>query len=664
MRLILRRLEERLRESEGKFEALARATSAAVFVYRGSRYLYVNRAAEDLTGYSREELFAMDAWDVIHPEFRAAVRERALARQRGEPVEKRYETKLRTKSGEERWVEINADTIRIDGEPAVVGAAFDIGDRKRAKQAEEALRSSEERLRFSLNAARVGAWEWNVRTGEVRLSPNLEELYGSAPGSWRGTLETILEIVHLEDREFVARATRRAAETGAYHDIEFRVFLPDGNLRWATSKGRVISDEKGETVRMFGVVLDVTPRKRAEQQLLERARQQAAVAALGQRALGRDELAGLMSEAAHVVSRTLAVDYSSLLELLPEARALVLRAGAGWPVDKVGVATVEAGRETPAGYALASGEPVSVEDLTRDSRFRPSTLLEEQGVVGGIWVPIELGGRPFAVLGACTRQRRRFREDEVHFLQGVANIIAAAVQRREGEAQLERSREMLRALLGRLEGVREAEKSRIARQVHDELAQVLSVLKMNISWLMDQLKEGDRPPAPSIVDTTTSMVRLIDTTVQTVRQLATELAPIALEYLTLDAAVEWQALEFQTRTGITCTLDSDVGGIRLPKHFSTTVFRVLEEALRNVENHAFATETRVGLREEEGELVLTVRDDGVGIAERDVHDPGSLGLWSIRERAGSLKGRVHIAAQEEGGTLVEVRIPCGGPRTQ
>ncbi len=83
MRLILRRLEERLRESEGKFEALARATSAAVFVYRGSRYLYVNRAAEDLTGYSREELFAMDAWDVIHPEFRAVVRERALARQRG-----------------------------------------------------------------------------------------------------------------------------------------------------------------------------------------------------------------------------------------------------------------------------------------------------------------------------------------------------------------------------------------------------------------------------------------------------------------------------------------------------------------------------------------------------------------------------------------------------
>jgi diguanylate cyclase (GGDEF)-like protein/PAS domain S-box-containing protein len=132
-----RRVEEALRESEGKFRTLAETVAAAAFIFQGTRMRYVNSAAEAQTGYSREELLTMDFWEVIHPSSREQVKKRGLARQRGESVPTRYEVKLLTKSGEERWVDFMAATIEFDGEPAVLGTAFDITERK---QAEETIR--------------------------------------------------------------------------------------------------------------------------------------------------------------------------------------------------------------------------------------------------------------------------------------------------------------------------------------------------------------------------------------------------------------------------------------------------------------------------------------------------------------------------------------------
>ncbi|MDO8612508.1 MAG: PAS domain S-box protein [Dehalococcoidia bacterium] len=129
-----KRMEEALRESETKFRTLAETVAAAAFIFQGTRMCYVNSAAEAQTGYSREELLTMDFWDVIHPDFRDLVKKRGLARQRGEQVPARYEVKLLTKSGEERWVDFMAGTIEFEGQPAVLGTAFDITDRKAAEE--------------------------------------------------------------------------------------------------------------------------------------------------------------------------------------------------------------------------------------------------------------------------------------------------------------------------------------------------------------------------------------------------------------------------------------------------------------------------------------------------------------------------------------------------
>jgi len=129
-----RRVEEALRESETKFRTLAETVAAAAFIFQGSRICYVNSAAEAQTGYSREELLMMDFWEVIHPDFRTLVKKRGLARQRGEQVPARYEVKLLTKNGEERWVDFMAATIEFEGKPAVLGTAFDITERKAAEE--------------------------------------------------------------------------------------------------------------------------------------------------------------------------------------------------------------------------------------------------------------------------------------------------------------------------------------------------------------------------------------------------------------------------------------------------------------------------------------------------------------------------------------------------
>jgi GAF domain-containing protein len=173
--------------------------------------------------------------------------------------------------------------------------------------------------------------------------------------------------------------------------------------------------------------------KGGEERLKARARQQQAVARFGQRALVETDLQALMDEAVGVVAAVLDVEYCKVLELLPDGRNLLLRAGVGWGKGLVGQATVSAGLDSQAGYTLSSSEPVYVEDLRSETRFSGPPLLYEHDVVSGISVRVDGSERPFGVLGAHTRQRRTFTTDDTNFLQAVANVLATTVERRSDE---------------------------------------------------------------------------------------------------------------------------------------------------------------------------------------------------------------------------------------
>ena len=230
-------------------------------------------------------------------------------------------------------------------------------------------------------------------------------------------------------------------------------------------------------------------------------------------------------------------------------------------------------------------------------------------------------------------------------------------ERRRAQERLKKSHEQLRALSVYLQHVREDERIRISRQVHDELGQALTGLKMDLYWLASRLPKQLR----AVRDKTKTMSAHIDSTIQTVRRISTELRPGILDDLGLVAALEWQAAEFQKRNGIKCEVVSEVAEPILEEELNTAFFRIFQESLTNVLRHANATRIDVRLWEEHGNLLMEIRDNGRGISESDWTNTRSIGVLGMRERAALLGGELTITGAPDQGTTVRVRIPREQP---
>jgi PAS domain S-box-containing protein len=194
------------------------------------------------------------------------------------------------------------------------------------------------------------------------------------------------------------------------------------------------------------VFQDISERKRVEKALEDRLQQQAVVAQLGQRALSGIELSTLMDEVPLLVAQSLDVEYCKVLELLPNGQALLLRSGVGWHPGLVGHATVGSETHSQAGYTLLSSQPVMVEDLREETRFNGPRLLHDHQVISGISVIIHGQNRPFGVLGAHTTRKQKFSQDDINFLQAVANVLATGIERKRAEDELRQSEAKFRRL--------------------------------------------------------------------------------------------------------------------------------------------------------------------------------------------------------------------------
>jgi signal transduction histidine kinase len=229
--------------------------------------------------------------------------------------------------------------------------------------------------------------------------------------------------------------------------------------------------------------------------------------------------------------------------------------------------------------------------------------------------------------------------------------VAIFVELHMKSERLRESEDKLRRLAAHLISVREEERAHIAREIHDELGQVLTGIKMEVGWLAKRLKE------PSLLEKTDSMSKLIDSTVQTVRKIATGLRPEMLDDMGLIAAVGWQAKDFQKRTGIRCRTKLPPEGTKLDLDVSTTAFRIFQEILTNVARHSRATRVDIDLTVTEELLKLEVADNGVGIPNSDLNGRKSLGLLGMQERALLFGGEVRISGTPGHGTSVSVQIP-------
>ncbi len=228
--------------------------------------------------------------------------------------------------------------------------------------------------------------------------------------------------------------------------------------------------------------------------------------------------------------------------------------------------------------------------------------------------------------------------------------------RKQTEEQLRESHAQLRALSVHLQDVREQERIRIAREVHDELGQSLTGLKLQLTWMAGRLPKDLK----SLHRKIHVMTDGIDETIQSIRRIATELRPGLLDTAGLPAALEWQAIEFQKQTGIECSVSVAMRGSTLNQDLNTAFFRIFQETLTNIIRHANAAKVEVRLFEAAEHFILEVKDNGRGISESEIQNTKSIGLVGMRERAALLGGEVRWRGHPGKGTTVSVRIPRRG----
>lgn len=238
-------------------------------------------------------------------------------------------------------------------------------------------------------------------------------------------------------------------------------------------------------------------------------------------------------------------------------------------------------------------------------------------------------------------------------------IMSNITQSKLGEAEIKRSRAQLAELSAHVEQVKEEERTRIAREIHDDLGGNLTAIKMALALLVKRL-----PPdaGKELTDKAQYVDTLVDRTLESIHRIAGDLRPGVLDF-GIAAAIEWQAREFEKQTGIPCTLTSGTGEIELPPDQAAALFRIFQETLTNISKHAGASQVTVKLLRDEHHLLLKVADNGKGIAAADQDKPHSFGIRGMIERAHALGGELRLdqANAAGGGCVVRIRIPLPIP---
>ena len=335
-----------------------------------------------------------------------------------------------------------------------------------------------------------------------------------------------------------------------------------------------------------------------------------------------------------------------------------------WHVDKPGQfetfqkitleTPLEEGIGLP-GRVLISGQPAWIIDVTKDSNFPRAQLAQDIGVKAGFAFPILIGAK---VLGVMEFFSPKAVEPDPQMLDIMAQIgtqLGRVLERKQAQDESQRSQDQLRKLYHRLEQVREEERTRTAREVHDHLGQVLTTIKLELSLLGKKLAYYN----PSIKKSTEELLEMSDDAIQTVKKISMDLRPPILDDLGIAEAIVWQVKEFTNRTGIECEFEDTLDDFEPDLERSTTLFRVFQETLTNVVRHAGATKVYVTLSESDEGFTLKVRDNGCGISSSQVSNIRSLGLLGMRERAMVWGGNVKIHGYPDEGTTVIINIQKG-----
>jgi PAS domain S-box-containing protein len=629
------------------------------FYDTAGRLLRVNKEWERTFGWTLEAAQQLDFLAEAYPD-PERLRE---VREFIERAEGRWaEFRPRTRDGkviDTQWMWVSLS----DG--SLIGFGLDITERK---QAEQALRESEARFRQLAENIHEVVWLTDLETTEILyVSPAYEGVFGRSRESLYREPRSWLEAVHPEDRERVRRLADENRGRGEFLET-YRVLRPDGSERWVRDRRSPIRNTLGQTYRYAGIVEDITARRLAEE---ERARllqsesaaraeaeatleQLRAIHSITDAALSHLSLDDLLRELLARLRVALRADVVSVRLIDDEGKTLYARA-----IDGLSPAEV-AGVRIPLN-AVRLDAPALYHEFEPPAPGRDDWYTRAWSALGaplraGMTTPLLVEGKAIGLVGVASK-RAPFTEEDLRLLQVVADRVAPAIERGRLMETVRAGRAQLQALSRRILTAQEEERRRLAVELHDELGQVLTAVKINLASLERQ--SGTAPPPAHLRDALAS----VDRALERVRELALDLRPSVLDDLGLAAALRWYTDRFARTTRIETHLSVDAFP-HLGPSLETACFRVAQEALTNVARHAQARNVWVDLHVLGETLELGVRDDGIGFEagparERAVRG-GSMGLLGLQERVSLSGGELELVTRPGGGTEVRARFPLGG----
>jgi PAS domain S-box-containing protein len=457
------------------------------------------------------------------------------------------------------------------------------------------------------------------------------------------------------------RTDQAVVSSGRRSRYEESRISADGMPRWFDTIKTPIRDADGAVIGTVGISRDITDRKRFERDMARLNRLYALRSGINKAItqIGRpDELLSRVCRIA-VEAGGLQLAWICLPE---DATQGVACHASTQALQEQFMAGAEAGWYGLGGFFPAEPRAYVCRDIARPRRFgSQARVARSLGMGSFVALPLTQAGKPVGYCLLFARDADFFSPDIARLVGALSrdlsfslDYIAEAARGRQAREELLESRSRLRELSAHLQTVREAERTRISRELHDELGQSLTALRLGLNFL-----ETHRPAAEDTAwrQHVRRLKEIADSTVESVQRIAADLRPPVLDELGLGSAIEWLAESFAERSGLRCALQLPQRERDFGPEISTGVFRIVQEALTNARRHGNATAVSVSLDERAGMLHVVIADNGCGIDASQATPRGSLGLLGMRERALMLGGRLTVCNQEAGGTRVEAEIP-------
>ncbi len=636
--LLAQEMTGALQQSEARLDGIIRGAAEAIIMTDADQNIVMFNP-------SAERIFRCDARLAIGAPLERFIPTRFRAAHRAH-VDAFGRTGVSTRA---MGAELQLFALRADGDEFPIDASISriqqsgktfyavlLRDITRRIEAEARVRRSEQQLAEAQAIAHIGSYELNLRPrNDYYWSDELLRIAGltEVPADWSSPAYAA-QIVHPEDRPNLLREFQRMLKVRDTFDIEYRIVRADGEVRWVRDLAKPTIAADGKVDKLIGTVQDITERKAAESAIL-------AANEFNQ------QIMTSVNEGIIVYDRDLrAVVWNPFMESLTGMRREQV---IGQHIYEVFPGL----REHPVHHslqrALAGESVVASEPIGRirgTNRFLPTgrhdDVRDDPRIAWTIasWAP---------------------RRDQRGDIIGVITIVLDVTQLKRSQDQLRQSNDKLRQLSAHLESAREAERARIAREIHDELAGTLTGIKMDLSTSLE-LAES----VPALHTKLSKSKQLVDNAVQTTRRIINDLRPSILDNLGVWAAIEWIANDVAERANLECevAIDSGAAETDLPPAISTALFRIVQESLNNIWRHADATRVSVRGQRTDDAIVVEIVDDGKGMNEADLAKAGHWGVMGMHERAMSHGGSVHIDSKIGVGTTVRVELPLASRPSQ